>query len=143
MVYYNMSYQPKQLIKPIISDRKMCKHQTESNRKSYIYAQRKQCAQSTKRNVQTRHISIWKTKVFLTNKKAMTLSGCPHLQALKSEKGTESYKILHACFISCTSADARRRKVTIEIIRLPMTAERNFKRKLLSTKQNLYILYIS
>ncbi|XP_045213600.1 ubiquitin carboxyl-terminal hydrolase 22-like [Mercenaria mercenaria] len=40
----------------------------------------------------------------------MTLSGCPHLQALKTEKGTDSYRILHACFISCKTADARRRK---------------------------------
>lgn len=40
----------------------------------------------------------------------MTFDGCPHLEALKSEKGTKSYYILHACFISCKSADDRRRK---------------------------------
>lgn len=44
----------------------------------------------------------------------MTLSGCPHLQALKTERGTESYRILHACFISCKTGDARRRKVTTD-----------------------------
>lgn len=43
----------------------------------------------------------------------MTFNGCPHLEALKSEKGTKSYYILHACFISCKSADDRRRKVKI------------------------------
>ncbi|XP_052266295.1 ubiquitin carboxyl-terminal hydrolase 22-like isoform X1 [Dreissena polymorpha] len=40
----------------------------------------------------------------------MTLSGCQHLQKIKTEKGLDSYKILHACFISCKTADARRRK---------------------------------
>lgn len=44
---------------------------------------------------------------------AMTLSGCQHLQKIKAEKGLDSYKILHACFISCKTEDARRRKVTI------------------------------
>ena len=43
----------------------------------------------------------------------MTFNGCPHLEALKSEKGTKSYYILSACFISCKSADDRRRKVKI------------------------------
>lgn len=87
--------------------------QNESSRKFKICAVR-QCAWSTKRNVQTRHNSIWESNVLFANKKAMTLSGCPHLQALKTERGTESYRILHACFISCKTGDARRRKVTTD-----------------------------
>ena len=54
---------------------------------------------------------LWKRQKIL---RKMTFNGCPHLEALKSEKGTKSYYILHACFISCKSADDRRRKVKNE-----------------------------
>ena len=48
----------------------------------------------------------------------MTLSGCQHLQTLKSERGIDSYKILYACFISCKTTNARRRKVNMNCQKL-------------------------
>ncbi|GAB1602415.1 ubiquitin carboxyl-terminal hydrolase 22-like [Argonauta hians] len=40
----------------------------------------------------------------------MNVNGCPHLGAFKSAKGTEPFRIIHAYFIACSSADARRIK---------------------------------
>lgn len=41
----------------------------------------------------------------------MTSNGCQHLSAFKAAQGTEPFRIIHAHFIACTSADALRRKV--------------------------------
>ncbi|XP_064609378.1 ubiquitin carboxyl-terminal hydrolase 22-like isoform X2 [Liolophura sinensis] len=40
----------------------------------------------------------------------MTSNGCQHLSAFKAAQGTEPFRIIHAHFIACTSADALRRK---------------------------------
>ncbi|XP_059477248.1 ubiquitin carboxyl-terminal hydrolase 22 [Neocloeon triangulifer] len=36
--------------------------------------------------------------------------GCPHLRDYKNAKGYQAYRLIHAYFVSCTSAEARRRK---------------------------------
>lgn len=41
----------------------------------------------------------------------MSNDGCIHLKNFKSVKGVKPYKLIHAYFVSCTSAEARRRKV--------------------------------
>ncbi|KAK2149381.1 hypothetical protein LSH36_454g00029 [Paralvinella palmiformis] len=40
----------------------------------------------------------------------MSRHGCRHLCDLKASKGTESFKIIHKYFMSCSSAQARRRQ---------------------------------
>ncbi len=41
----------------------------------------------------------------------MTFNGCSHLNAFKASKGTEPFRILHQYFVSCSTAEARKRKV--------------------------------
>ncbi|CAB3372912.1 Hypothetical predicted protein [Cloeon dipterum] len=40
----------------------------------------------------------------------MANDGCVHLKEYKSVKGFRTYRLIHAYFVSCTSAEARRRK---------------------------------
>lgn len=42
----------------------------------------------------------------------MNDNGCIHLNNFKAAKGTNPYKIVHAFFVSCTSFEARRYKVS-------------------------------
>lgn len=41
----------------------------------------------------------------------MNDNGCIHLNNFKAAKGTQPYKIVHAFFVSCTTAEARKYKV--------------------------------
>ncbi|KAK0050992.1 ubiquitin carboxyl-terminal hydrolase 22 [Biomphalaria pfeifferi] len=43
----------------------------------------------------------------------MSLNGCQHLQNYKATTGTETFKIIYSYFITCSTADARRRKAQI------------------------------
>ena len=43
-----------------------------------------------------------------------SMSGsCQHLTTFKQAKGTEPFRIVHAHFVSCVSAESRKRKVLI------------------------------
>jgi len=42
----------------------------------------------------------------------MSGDGCVHLKEYKSVKGYQAYRLIHAYFVSCTSAEARRRKAS-------------------------------
>lgn len=42
----------------------------------------------------------------------MNDKGCVHLNNFKAAKGSNPYKIVHAFFVSCTSFEARRYKVS-------------------------------
>lgn len=42
----------------------------------------------------------------------MSGDGCAHLKEYKSVKGHKAYRLIHAYFVSCTSAEARRRKAS-------------------------------
>jgi hypothetical protein len=42
----------------------------------------------------------------------MSGNGCVHLKEYKSVKGCQAYRLIHAYFVSCTSAEARRRKAS-------------------------------
>lgn len=41
----------------------------------------------------------------------MSDGSCQHLTAFKQAKGTEPFRIVHAHFVSCVSAESRKRKV--------------------------------
>ena len=41
----------------------------------------------------------------------MSKPGCQHLSAFKASKGTDPFGIIHKHFISCTTDEARKRKV--------------------------------
>lgn len=52
--------------------------------------------------------------VLLFLREIMNDNGCIHLNNFKAAKGTNPYKIVHAFFVSCTSFEARRYKVSVE-----------------------------
>lgn len=45
----------------------------------------------------------------------MSGDGCAHLKEYKSVKGYQAYRLIHAYFVSCTSAEARRRKASTRL----------------------------
>lgn len=53
------------------------------------------------------------------------MSICEHLNDYKSIHGTNAYRLIHAYFVACPSAEARRRKVTKKLYP-PSTEMRSF-----------------
>jgi hypothetical protein len=48
----------------------------------------------------------------------MSDHGCIHLNNFKAAKGIQPYRIIHAYFVACTTAEARSRKVCVGLGRL-------------------------
>lgn len=55
----------------------------------------------------------------------MSDHGCIHLNNFKAAKGIQPYRIIHAYFVACTTAEARSRKVCVglELRRLTFNVE--------------------
>lgn len=55
----------------------------------------------------------------------MSDHGCIHLNNFKAAKGIQPYRIIHAYFVACTTAEARSRKVCVglELGRLTLNVE--------------------
>jgi len=45
----------------------------------------------------------------------MSDHGCIHLNNFKAAKGIQPYRIIHAYFVACTTAEARSRKVCVRV----------------------------
>jgi len=45
----------------------------------------------------------------------MSDHGCIHLNNFKAAKGIQPYRIIHAYFVACTTAEARSRKVRVRV----------------------------
>jgi hypothetical protein len=45
----------------------------------------------------------------------MSDHGCIHLNNFKAAKGIQPYRIIHAYFVACTTAEARSRKVCVAL----------------------------
>jgi hypothetical protein len=45
----------------------------------------------------------------------MSDHGCIHLNNFKAAKGIQPYRIIHAYFVACTTAEARSRKVCVSL----------------------------